>query len=84
MGLGLIPSMLLCWAVHLLAARMVAAAAIAEGVCLLLLVGHCLLQVVLHLLQVRLHLQWVVCAQAGLTALLHFAVHSQSSLAECL
>ena len=69
MGLGLVPSMLLCWPVHPLAAGVAAAAAVAEGVRLLLLVGHRLLQVVLHLLQVRLHLQEVVCAQAGLTAL---------------
>ena len=84
MGLGLVPSMLPCWPVRLLAAGVAAAVAVVEGVRLLLLVGHRLLQVVLHLLQVCLHLQQVVCAQAGLTALLRLAVHSQSSLAECL
>jgi len=69
MGLGLIPLMLPCWAVPLLAAGVIAAA-VAERVRLLLLGGHRLLQ--------------VVCAQAGLTALLHLAVHSQLLLAECL
>ena len=76
MDLGLIPLMLPCWPVCLLAAGVVAAAAVVEGVCLLLLVGYHLLQVVLHLLQVCLYLQQVVCAQASLTALLCLAVHS--------
>ena len=84
MGLGLIPLVLPCWLVCLLAAGVAAAVAVVEGVRLLLLVGRHLLQVVLHLLQVHLHLQRVACAQAGLTALLRLAVHSQSSLAECL